>query len=214
MIELVIFVCDGVLIDSEPIANRVLAEQLRSVGLDMTPDEVLREFVGRTRDGCIEHAAKMLGRPLPEHFGERWDTALFDALAREVQAVDGVMEVLQGLGVPYCVASNGTPHRMRMALDAAGLLHLVHDRLFTASEVAHPKPAPDLFLHAAHEMGATPASTVVVEDTTTGVKAAVAAGMRVFAYAGAPHANREALRTAGAEVFDDMRDLPRLLGVQ
>lgn len=208
---LVIFDCDGVLIDSEPIANRVFAEQLAGAGLEMPVEEVMRSFVGRTRDGCIAHAEELLGRPLPPGFGERWDAALFEALAREVRPVDGIVEVLDTLPVPYCVASNGTPRRMRMALDAAGLLSRVDGRLFTASEVARPKPAPDLFLHAARRMGAQPSHTVVVEDTTTGVRAAVAAGMAVYGYAGGAHTDAAALAREGAHPFHEMRMLPALL---
>jgi HAD superfamily hydrolase (TIGR01509 family) len=212
-VALVIFDCDGVLIDSEPIANRVLAEQLQAIGLALTPREVMAEFVGLTRDGCLELAARRLGRPLPEGFAARWDEALFAALAAEVRAVDGVAELLQRLRVPWCVASNGTPHRMRMSLEAAGLLPLVEGRLFTASEVPRPKPAPDLFLHAAARMGAQPARCAVIEDTPTGVRAGVAAGMRVLAYAAAPHAQREALADEGAELFHAMAEVPALLGI-
>ena len=122
-------------------------------------------------------------------------------------------ELLESLSVPYCVASNGTPQRMRMSLEAAGLMPLVEGRLFTASEVARPKPAPDLFLHAARAMGATAGESVVIEDTPTGVRAAVAAGMRVLAYAAAPHAQHDELRGAGAELFHDMGQVPRLLGL-
>jgi HAD superfamily hydrolase (TIGR01509 family) len=209
----VIFDCDGVLIDSEPIANRVLAERLQAIGLAMSTDEVMREFVGRTRDGCLELAARKLGRPLPADFAARWDEALFAALAAEVKAVDGVAELLQRLRVPWCVASNGTPHRMRMSLEAAGLLPLVEGRLFTAAEVARPKPAPDLFLHAAAKMGAQPARCAVIEDTPTGVRAGIAAGMRVLAYAAAPHAQRDALAREGARLFHDMSQVPALLGL-
>jgi HAD superfamily hydrolase (TIGR01509 family) len=173
----------------------------------------MARFVGRTRDGCLELARQLLGRALPAGFAERWDAALFDALAREVKAVDGVADLLARLRVPWCVASNGTPHRMRMSLEAAGLLPLVDGRLFTASEVARPKPAPDLFLHAAARMGVEPARCAVIEDTPTGVRAGVAAGMRVLAYAAAPHAQREALAAAGAELFHDMGEVQALLGL-
>ena len=211
MISLVIFDCDGVLIDSEPIANRVLQRQLEAAGLAMGHEEVMKTFVGRTRDGCIEMAGRMLGRPLPADFGAAWDAALFEALAREVKPVEGITEVLDGLRLPWCVASNGEPDRMRLALRAAGLLDRVGDRLFSAKQVARPKPAPDLFLHAARAMGHLPATCAVVEDTPTGVKAAAAAGMRVFGYVGAAHADPDALAAAGATTFHHMRALPSLL---
>jgi HAD superfamily hydrolase (TIGR01509 family) len=212
--ELVIFDCDGVLIDSEPIANRVFMEQLETVGLSMPLEDVMRTFIGRTRDGCIELAGRMLGRPLPAEFGRRWDLALYEALEREVKPVAGIPELLRSMTVPFCVASNGERERMERALRAAGLLHLVQGRLFTASEVAHPKPAPDLFVHAAKAMGAAPARCAVVEDTPTGVKAGVAAGMKVFAYAGAAHADEAGLRRAGASTFREMKALPPLLGLR
>jgi HAD superfamily hydrolase (TIGR01509 family) len=211
VISLVIFDCDGVLIDSEPIANRVLARQLEGVGLAMPLEDVMRTFVGRTRDGCIEMAGRLLGRALPAQFGAQWDAALYEALGREVKPVDGIEAVLDGLTLPWCVASNGEPERMRLALSAAGLLERVGDRLFSAKQVARPKPAPDLFLHAARTMGFPPAQCVVVEDTPTGVKAAVAAGMRVFGYVGAAHADPDALAAAGATTFHHMRALPSLL---
>ena len=209
--DLVIFDCDGVLIDSEPIASRVLAAQLERAGLAMAPADVMRTFVGRTRDGCMELAGRMLGRPLPQDFAEAWDAALFDALAREVRPVEGIAEVLDALELPWCVASNGEPGRMRLALRAAGLLERVGERLFSAKQVARPKPAPDLFLFAAERMGVAPAACAVVEDTPTGVKAAVAAGMRVFGYTGSPHTDADALAGLGATTFRTMRALPALL---
>ena len=210
-IALVIFDCDGVLIDSEPIANRILRDQLERAGLPMALPEVMRTFVGNTRDGCIELAGRMLGRPLPPDFGAQWDAALFEALRAEVRPVEGIPELLASMKTPYCVASNGNPDRMALALEAAGLMRFAQGRIFTASEVAHPKPAPDLFLHAARRMGAEPSSCAVVEDTPTGVKAAVAAGMKAFGYVGAPHADAGTLRGLGATTFGAMRELPALL---
>ena len=212
MIRLVIFDCDGVLIDSEPIANRVLVEQLRKVGIVLSESEVMCRFIGRTRDQCLALASEMAGRDLPERFAEDWDAALFTAMRSEVKAVPGVMEVLRQLRIPYCVASNGMLPRMRIALEAAGLLPFFQGRLFSATQVANPKPAPDLFLHAAEAMNAPPAGCVVVEDTTTGVRAARAARMTAFGYAGCSHADAATLEREGAvAVFDDMRNFPLLL---
>ena len=213
-LKLVIFDCDGVLIDSEPIANRIFREQLEVAGLSMELQDVMRTFVGKTRDGCIELAGRMLGRPLPEDFGAKWDAALYAALQRDVKPVAGIPELLGSLALPYCVASNGERVRMTLALRAAGLMPLVAGRLFTASEVTHPKPAPDLFLHAAKSMGVEPARCAVIEDTPTGVKAGVAAGMKVFGYAAAAHANEAAMRAAGATIFHDMDEVPSLLGAR
>jgi len=209
-IRFVIFDCDGVLIDSEPIANRVLRDLLETAGLRLSIEEVTSTFVGSTKDGCMVVASTMLGRPLPSDFGKRWDKALLTAL-RAVKPVAGVPDLLGSMKVPFCVASNGNPQRMALALDYAGLMPWVRGKLFTASEVAHPKPAPDLFLYAAKGMGVSPPDCAVVEDTLAGVKAGVAAGMRVFAYVGSTHADRAAMAALGATVFDDMRALPALL---
>ncbi len=211
--ELVIFDCDGVLVDTEPVANAVLKEELDAIGLEMPLEEVIRTFVGRSRSDCLEIAARLRGAALPPGFGEAWDRAFDAALERETRAIEGIPALLRDFPLPYCVASNGEPARMRLALRAAGLLPLVEGRLFTASEVARPKPAPDLFLHAAQTMGAVPARTAVIEDTVTGVTAGVAAGMQVLAYAGAGHADIVSLRAAGARVFSAMRELPGLLGL-
>jgi beta-phosphoglucomutase-like phosphatase (HAD superfamily) len=209
--KLVIFDCDGVLIDSEPIANRVFRDLLESSGLKLTLDQVMTTFVGSTKDGCIVLASNMLGRPLPTDFGKRWDKALFAAL-RAVKPVAGVPELLAGMKVPFCVASNGNPDRMALALDYAGLMPWVRGKLFTASEVGHPKPAPDLFLYAAKSMGVAPADCAVVEDTPTGVQGGVAAGMTVFGYAAATHIPAKALRAEGAKAtFTSMSELPELL---
>ena len=209
--ELVIFDCDGVLIDSEPIANRVLSEQLAGIGLRLPAGEVMRRFVGRTRAGCLALAAELLGRALPAGFAAAWDAALFSAFAAELKAVDGVAEVVQGLQVPVCVASNSSRERMCASLQAAGLLPLFEGRMFSAVDVERPKPAPDLFLHAAATMGAPPSRCAVIEDTPTGVQAAAAARMAVFGYAGGAHSSPAALAAAGAIVFREMRALPALL---
>lgn len=209
--DLVIFDCDGVLVDSEPIANRVFAARLATVGVHLEVREVMARFVGRTRAGCMELAAQLAGRALPADFGERWDAALFEALAREVRPVAGIEAVLGSLDRPFCVASNSSQRRLRLVLETTGLMRWFEDRYFSAAEVARPKPAPDLFLHAAARLGADPARCVVVEDTPTGARAARAAGMRVLGYAAAPYADRERLEAEGARLFGDMAALPGLL---
>ena len=211
-VGLVIFDCDGVLVDSEPIANRVLTGQLRRIGVLIPESEVMRRFVGKTRNQCLALAADILGRDLPARFGEEWDAALSDALRREVRPAPGVPEVLRTLSIPYCVASNGMADRVRVTLESAGLLPHFDGRVFTSADVAHPKPAPDLFLHAAASMRIAPARCVVVEDTPTGVNAGHAAGMRVLGYIGNSTSDADALAAAGAAmVFNDMRELPALL---
>lgn len=209
--ELVIFDCDGVLIDSEPIANRVLTERLALAGLSLSCNEVMQRFIGRTRDGCLALAAELLGGNLPPDFSDRWDTALYEALRREVRPIAGVMELVRQIAMPYCVASNSNRERMRVSLEASGLLPFFAGRMFSSADVANPKPEPDLFVHAARSMGAVPGRCAVIEDTPTGVRAGVAAGMSVFGYVGGAHSNADALQAEGARIFDDMRTLPMLI---
>jgi HAD superfamily hydrolase (TIGR01509 family) len=209
--ELVIFDCDGVLIDSEPIANVVFSRQLETVGIRMSPEEVMRTFVGQSRDNCIAMAGEMHGVRMSPDFAERWDEALHEALTREVKPVEGVPELLRSLRVPYCVASNGEPMHMELGLSAAGLMPFVKGKLFSAKQVANPKPAPDVYLHAARTMGASPARCAVVEDTATGVKAGVAAGMTVFGFVGGPQSDAATLAALGATPFRHMSQLRPLL---
>ena len=209
--DLVIFDCDGVLIDSEPIANAVFSRMLATVGIAMSPSDVMRTFVGRSRDTCIEMAGRMRGEALPADFGQKWDDAFHAVLEREVKPVEGIPQLLRSLKIPYCVASNGEPTHMEKGLTAAGLMPLVRGRLFSARLVAHPKPAPDIYLHAAQAMGAQPSRCAVVEDTPTGVKAAIAAGMTVFGYVGGPQSDAATLRELGAHPFRRMAELAGLL---
>jgi HAD superfamily hydrolase (TIGR01509 family) len=209
--DLVIFDCDGVLIDSEPIANAVFARQLATVGMAFTPEQVMRTFIGHSRDACIAMAGEIRGEKLPADFARKWDDALHEALDREVKPVAGIPELLRALEIPFCVASNGEPEHMRRGLTAAGLMPLVKGRLFSAAMVAKPKPAPDVYLHAAKEMGADPARCAVVEDTPTGVRAGIAAGMTVFGYAAGPQSDAATLRELGARPFHRMAELRGLL---
>jgi HAD superfamily hydrolase (TIGR01509 family) len=209
--DLVIFDCDGVLVDSEPIANRVMARLLAGLGLPMSEADVVKTFIGLSRDACIELIEQKLGRRLPPSFAEDWDASLFEALRKEVKAVRGVAQLLRALRTPFCVASNGTVGRMRATLGTTGLLPFFEGRMFSSMEVARPKPAPDLFLHAARSMGARPAHCIVVEDTPAGVQAAVSAGMKALAYAGGPYADPAALASAGGKIFSDMESLQALL---
>jgi beta-phosphoglucomutase-like phosphatase (HAD superfamily) len=214
--ELVIFDCDGVLVDSEPIANRVFAEALNEIGLDISYEETVRSFVGRSMATCMVMVAERLGRPVPPGFAESVDArtaAAFREGLRAVSGVEGVLEfVVRTLRVPVCVASSGSHEKMHTTLGLTGLRPWFDDRLFSATEVAHGKPAPDLFLHAASRMGAAPSRCAVVEDTPLGVRGARAAGMTAFGFARTVEA--PALAEAGALVFHDMGELPALLAAR
>ena len=205
----VIFDCDGVLVDSEPISNRVLAECLTEAGLPHTADECFRDYLGRSLAHCLAAATARHGRPLPPDFPALYHARLAESVERELEPVDGIAEVLDGLALPWCVASSGEHEKMRLTLGRTGLLGRCEGRLFSASEVARGKPEPDLFLHAAARMGFDPAACVVVEDSPAGVEAGRRAGMRVLGYGA--RTDPAVLAAAGAEVFADMRELPALL---
>jgi HAD superfamily hydrolase (TIGR01509 family) len=209
-LELVIFDCDGVLVDSERLAVKVDVQVLSSLGLTLTEDEVIDRFVGRSDEYVRSQLEAELGRPLGEDWEEEFTPLYREAFATELRPVEGVVEALDEIGLPTCVASSGTHEKMRYTLGLTGLYERFAGRIFSVTEVEHGKPAPDLFLYAARRMDANPARCAVVEDSRWGVEAARAARMHAFGYAGGV---TRAVRLAGpgTTVFHDMRDLPRLL---
>ena len=208
--ELVIFDCDGVLVDSEPLAVRIDQKLLERVGMKLSDQEVIDRFVGRSHSVMRDAVAQHLGHAIPDDLAQEFDRIYRHACETELRAVDGVGQALAAISQPTCVASSSEPDSLRHKLGVAGLLERFDGRLFTSSQVQRGKPAPDLFLFAAQQMGFVPGRCAVVEDSRPGVEAGVAAGMAVFGYAGSvtPAAG---LRRAGAIVFDDMRALPGLL---
>ena len=210
--DLVIFDCDGVLVDSERVANEVFARVLDEVcGLQFTLDDMFDTFVGHSRAQCLQKIEAMTGYPPPAELDQRYQRDINAALEKTVQAIDGIEDVLRQLQVPCCVASSGSHEKMRMTLGKTGLMRFVEGKVFSTSDVERGKPHPDIYLHAARSMGVTdPARCVVVEDSPIGVTGAVAAGMRVFGFAELMPAER--LHAAGAHhVFHRMHDLPALL---
>ena len=208
--ELVIFDCDGVLVDSERIAIRVEAEFLAELGWPLTEAEIIERFMGHTSEYMDQAIEFQLGSRLPRDWKDQFDRRYREAFAAELVPVDGVLEALDQLTIPACVASSGSHDKLRFTLGHTGLYERFEGRIFSGYEVANGKPAPDLFLHAAAGMGAEPARCAVVEDTRYGVEAARAAGMRAFGYAGGV-TPPEHLEGHATVVFEDMRELPRLL---
>jgi len=208
--ELVIFDCDGVLVDSEHLAVRVESRYLTELGWPLSEAEVFERFTGQTDAYMNEAIEAQLGDRLPPGWKERFHARYREAFAAELAPVDGIVEVLDQLTIPSCVASSGSHDKLRFTLGHTGLYQRFEGRIFSGYEVANGKPAPDLFLHAAARMGAEPARCAVVEDTLFGVQAARAAGMRVFGYAGGL-SSPERLAGEGTVVFQDMRELPGLL---
>jgi HAD superfamily hydrolase (TIGR01509 family) len=208
--DLVIFDCDGVLVDSEIVTNRVFAAMLGELGIPVTLEYMFERFMGQSMSYCLAHVAELLGRPAPDDFLPEYRRRTDAALAAEVVAVPGVEQVLDALDVPWCVASNGPQDKMRISLGKTGLLARCESRIFSAYDIGRPKPAPDLFLHAAARLGARPGRTAVIEDSPTGVTAAVAAGMTPYGFARRTPEHR--LREAGVEtLFHAMDQLTALL---
>ena len=215
MIDAVIFDSDGVLVDSEPVANAILAQLLTELGLPTTTEQSMQAFMGRPFVHTEAVVAQRTGRPAPPGLRERYYARVFTAFERDGLApVPGIEQALDAIPLPRCVASSGPREKVRRALGAAGLLHRFPDGTrFGAEDVVHGKPAPDLFLHAAATMGFDPAATAVVEDSPAGVAAGRAAGMVVLGYAGRTPA--PLLRAAGATtVFTQMGELPDLLAAR
>ena len=207
--DLVIFDCDGVLVDSERLTVHEEARMLTELGWPVTADEVVGLFMGLSLATELEMVADRLGPAAAERFEHDLVprlTAIFDAELTPVDGIPALLDALAQKGVPTCVASSGLPDGIRRKLDRTGLREHFGDRISSASEVEHGKPAPDLFLLAAGRMGVEPARAAVIEDSVPGVEAAVAAGMAVYGFAGGL-ARAEDLHAAGAVVFDAMAEL-------
>ncbi|QES43100.1 hydrolase [Streptomyces venezuelae] len=210
--DLVIFDNDGVLVDSEPISNTILAAYLTELGHPTSYKDSLRDYMGGAMHRVHDLVLERSGQRLPEDFDEVFHGRVFAAFERELQPVDGAVEVLEKLtgdGTAYCLASSGSHERIRVGHRKAGLdKWFGEDRVFSSQDVGRGKPAPDLFLYAAERMGVAPEKCVVVEDSPLGVQAAIAAGMDVLGYT----AMTPAERLVGAnELFSDLRELPDLL---
>jgi HAD superfamily hydrolase (TIGR01509 family) len=208
--SLVLFDCDGVLVDSERLTHCVLREMIAEFGVSLTLEQTLDHFMGTSTEKELEVLASLIGHAVPADFGDRFNARSFEAFTSSLEPVPGVPQLLASLQLPYCVASNGSRKKMHFTLGHTGLLPFFEGRLFSAQDVKTPKPAPDLFLHAAASLGVSAAGCLVVEDSVSGVTAARLAGMRVFGFAAM--GQRENLSQAGAHlVFGDMADLPSII---
>ncbi len=214
--KLVIFDCDGVLVDSEMIANRGLAELMTGWGHPATAEDCIARFAGLSLAAVRDLVESGGGPPLPDDFAEQIRARDLIAFGEELEAIPGVEDALEAIALPRCVASSGMPEKIVNSLAITGLLPYFEPHLFSAAMVARGKPAPDLFLHAAEQMNVRPEDAAVVEDSPPGIQAARAAGMTVLGFCGASHAgpgHGEMLLAAGAHrVFHAMADLPEVLG--
>jgi HAD superfamily hydrolase (TIGR01509 family) len=210
--DLVIFDNDGVLVDSEPISNRLLADYLTELGHPTTYEDSIRDYMGSALHRVHDLVWERTGQRLPAHFDTTFHDRVFTAFRRELQPVAGVHDVLEKLRaheVPYCVASSGSHERIRVALRKTGLYELFEEnRIFSSEDVGRGKPAPDLFLHAAARLGTEPQRCAVVEDSPLGVQAAVSAGMDVYGFTAMTSPAKLSHATA---LFPDMGMLHQLL---
>lgn len=207
--DLIIFDCDGVLVDSEPLANRVWVEMLGEFGHFLDYDQSLAEFAGASMAARLRVFSERFGWTPPRNFPALFQTRLEKLMEQDLKPIEGIKEVLSSLRIPHCVASNGNPQEIAFRLAVCDLDQYFGDALFSATEVPRPKPHPDVFLAAAAAFHMVPDRCAVIEDSLPGVQAGVRAGMTVFGYA--PHADAYRLQEAGAIVFSSMDQLPELL---
>ena len=209
--ELVIFDCDGVLVDSEPIANRVFVEMLSELGVQTSLEDMYANFVGHPMSYCMQLVEQRLGHAPPADFEARLQERTFSAFeAERLQAMPYIFEALDQISIATCVASSGEIQKMRFTLGITGLLPRFEGRLFSVTQVERGKPAPDIYLFAAKTMGVSPVRCVVVEDSPVGAQAGLRAGMTVLGFAG--HTSAQQLMDVGVQrTFAVMRDLPAIL---
>jgi HAD superfamily hydrolase (TIGR01509 family) len=208
-IELVIFDCDGVLVDSESIANRILAEELTRIGLPTTCAESVGLYMGKSEKDCLSLIAEQLGTPPPPDLLKNYHSRTASAFVQELKPVSGIVESLKRIPFAKCVGSSGSHQKIQASLSQTGLQEFFKNNIFSAADVEKGKPHPDLFLYAAEKMKVAADSCIVIEESVPGVTAAKAAGMRVFGYTALTSAAQ--LKSAGADVFNNMLDLPDLL---
>lgn len=214
--DLIIFDCDGVLVDSETISNELLAKAVTELGWPTTTEQSHQRFRGRSMLSTLEIIREETDLDIPDD----WPQAVRQVIRKAVidtvtpiPGIHGVVETVASAGIPRCVGSSSPPDYLEQVLSRTDLDHHFGADVFSATMVAKGKPAPDLFLFAASQMGHVPQSAVVIEDTVPGVQAGMAAGMRVIGYAGDPNTDGNALATAGAVVVSDMAEVPTLLGL-
>ena len=215
-IGLIIFDCDGVLVNSEPLAMRILLETIAEAGAVIDAGEAQEAFLGKSLASVCELLRRERGIDIDAAALERMRERLYETFRQELRPVSGVTEVLGEVGRPFCIASSSQLERIDLALEVTGLAPFFNGNVFSAAMVKRGKPAPDLFLHAAREMQVAPADCIVVEDSPAGISSALSAGMKVFGFTGGDHAqsaaHRQRLEALGPRlVFSDMRQLPGLV---
>ena len=208
--NLIIFDCDGVLVDSERLSNQVFCDILNGYGLELNLEDMFRIFVGNSMAQCIKIIDEMLGYPPPDNFEATYRMQVANAFKTDLKAVDGVEDIIKSLDKPYCIASSGPHEKMQITLGLTGLNKYFAKNIYSTYDVENPKPYPDVYLHAAEQMGYTSDECLIIEDSTLGVQAGKDAGMYVIAYAGS--LPEERLIDAGADkIIKHMSELKFLI---
>jgi HAD superfamily hydrolase (TIGR01509 family) len=208
-IRCIIFDCDGVLVDSEPISNQVLLSMAEEHGLVMSLDQMIGEFSGRGLSDCFERIEKKISKRLPHDFESEYRRKSMEAFKVDLKTVKGVTEFIDALTVSYCVASSGPVEKIELNLSTTGLIRKFENKIFSSYQINSWKPDPGIFLHAARQMGFSVDECIVIEDSRAGVISGVTGGFRVFGLA-SEH-NSKDLQDAGATIFRDFKGLARLL---
>ncbi len=214
--NLIIFDCDGVLVDSEIIAHQLLAQMMTDLGYPMTTAESVQKFAGRSLADTLPLIEAILGRRVPDHIGQSYGALLLERLRRDLKPINGAKEAITNVAYRRCVASSSSLERIHLSLEVTGLAPLFGSNVFSASQVPRGKPAPDLYLYAARMLAISPENCIVVEDSVLGVSAGRTAGMKVIGFTGGSHTGSDAaahLVAAGAcPVISSMAELPGAVG--
>lgn len=208
-VKCIIFDCDGVLVDTEKIGNGILLSMAAEYGFEMELEDAYRDFNGRNLKDCFRHIEDAIGAKLPESFESEYRKKSFEAFKTQVQPMEGVVSFIEKLEIPYCVASSGPVDKIRLNLEAAGLLDKFENKIFSSYQINSWKPDPGIFLHAANEMGFEVKDCIVIEDSKAGVKAGIQGGFRVFGFANGY--NNSDLEEEGAMLFYTYEELREIL---
>ena len=209
-IKCILFDCDGVLVDSEPIALSTLVYQANKLGVDIDLDFATQYFKGNSLEGVVDILETFRKKSVPINFEQTYRTITFDRFKKELKPIVGITELLPQLTIPFAVASSGPQHKIRLNLEITGLIHQFDGNIFSCYDLQKWKPDPAIYIHAAKQMGFDPKECLIIEDSLMGVQAAAASGAVVYAYAEHAH-NKEELQATGATLFYDMLDILEIL---
>ncbi|MDA6070137.1 HAD family hydrolase [Flavobacterium sp. AC] len=208
-VKCIIFDCDGVLVDTEKIGNGILLSMAAQYGFEMKLEDAYRDFNGRNLKECFSHIETAIGKNLPDSFEREYREKSFEAFKTQVKPMEGIVEFLNKLKIPYCVASSGPVDKIRLNLEVAGLLDKFEDKIFSSYQIKSWKPEPGIFLHAAKEMGFEVKDCIVIEDSKAGVIAGIQGGFKVYGFANG--FNNEDLEKEGAELFSSYEELAEII---